>query len=203
MNKYLLSNKVLPSSIFILLIVLLSFGYKYYADTALVSKTKEGPTELYETYTNKPYKFEDFSTTFSSYKITEVKFEGDYKLEDNPNYWNDWKNIFADVGDSKFDFAGHYKLTSAGNGTMKDLYLVDGLTGKIYAPSGMMATGPSTYIYKNNSKLLVLVMDNSFGFISETKENTVYFYYTLNDDKSFKLLGTYVYKDNKFIKVIL
>jgi hypothetical protein len=65
----------------------------------------------------------------------------------------------------------------------------------------MISTGPSEFLFKNNSRLLVLIMDNEFGFIPETKESKVYFYYVLQDNNTFKLLGAYIYKNNKFIKV--
>jgi len=188
----------------LILIGLVSVSYYLFKKTQKPSVSGIMQTinlDLYETYLNKPYQFDDFSTSFKKYKVANVKFEGDFTIQDNPNYWNDWGSIFTDIKNSELDFAGHYKLVSAGNGTMQDLYLVDGLTGKIYSPVEMMSTGPSTYLYKNNSKLIVLAMNNNYDFVPETEEETVYFYYTLQDDRSFKLLGNYIYKNNKFIKV--
>lgn len=157
--------------------------------------------DVYDTYTNKPFEFDNFQVGFKKYKASTVKFEGAFTLKDNPNYWNDWKELFSNIDDEKLDFAGHFKLINTGNGTMRDLYIIDGLTGKIYSQEKMTSTGPSEFIFKNNSRLLVLIMDNEFGFIPETKESKVYFYYALQDDNTFKLLGAYVYKNDKFIKV--
>jgi hypothetical protein len=171
-------------------------------DLICLPKVKDiSSSDTYETYSNKPYQFNDFLTTLNPYKVSDVKFDGDFKLQDNPNYWNDWKSIFADIGSSKFDFAGHYKLISAGNGTMRDLYIVDGLTGVIYPQEKVVSTGPSTFLFKNNSRLLVLVMDNEFGFIPQTSEKKFYLYYVFQDDNTFKLLGAYIRKNNNFIKV--
>jgi hypothetical protein len=157
--------------------------------------------EVYDTYTNKPFEFDNFQVGFKKYQASNVKFEGTFTLKDNPNYWNDWKELFSNIDDEKLDFAGHFKLINTGNGTMRDLYIIDGLTGKIYPQEKMISTGPSEFIFKNNSRLLVLIMDNEFGFIPESKESKVYFYYALQDDNTFKLLGAYVYKNDKFIKV--
>jgi hypothetical protein len=157
--------------------------------------------DVYDTYTNKPFEFDNFQVGFKKYKASTVKFEGAFTLKENPNYWNDWKELFSNIDDEKLDFAGHFKLINTGNGTMRDLYIIDGLTGKIYPQEKMISTGPSEFIFKNNSRLLVLIMDNEFGFIPETKESKVYFYYALQDDNTFKLLGAYVYKNDKFIKV--
>jgi hypothetical protein len=172
-------------------------------DTKQLTNTKEitNTNEVYETYNSKPYEFVNFPVSFKKYKAVEVKFEGDFKLKENPNYWNDWKEIFSNIDDEKIDFAGHFKLIKAGNGTMNDLYIVDGLTGIIYSQEKIISTGPSEFLFKNDSRLLVLIMDNEFEFIPQTKESKVYFYYVLQDDYSFKMLGSYIYKNNKFIKV--
>ncbi len=170
---------------------------KQLVNTKEITKTNE----VYETYNSKPYEFVNFPVSFKKYKAAEVKFEGDFKLKENPNYWNDWKEIFSNIDDEKIDFAGHFKLVNVGNGTMRDLYIVDGLTGTIYSEEKITSTGPSEFLFKNDSRLLVLIMDNEFGFIPQTKESKVYFYYVLQDDHSFKMLGAYIYKNNKFIKV--
>ena len=99
---------------------------------ALVIDDATTAAEDYESFLNKPYQFSDFHVDFKEYKAADVRFEKGFELRDDPNYWNDWKEIFADVNSSDHDFAGHFKLFSAGNGTMRNLFLVDGLTGIIY-----------------------------------------------------------------------
>lgn len=165
------------------------------------NKETTNTNDAYNTYSGKPFEFDNFQVGFKKYKASTIKFEGAFTLKENPNYWNDWKELFSNIDDEKLDFAGHFKLINTGNGTMRDLYIIDGLTGKIYPQEKIISTGPSEFMFKNNSRLLVLVMDNEFGFIPETKESKVYFYYALQDDNTFKLLSAYVYKNDKFIKV--
>jgi len=154
----------------------------------------------YESFLNKPYQFSDFHIDFKEYKPADIKFENGFELRDDPNYWNDWKEVFADVDNSDHDFAGHFKLFSAGNGTMRNLFLVDGLTGIIYPYDGMMTTGPSKYIFRKDSNLLIEVMDNEYNFLDGTTkdEKIVYIFHVLQKDKKFKSLGYYTYENNSF-----
>ncbi|MCX6723380.1 MAG: hypothetical protein NT094_04960 [Candidatus Staskawiczbacteria bacterium] len=179
--------KILYICIICLVVILIAGGLYYFYNKTEKNIPAKNQTSIadYESYLNKPYQFSDFHVDFKEYKA---------------NYWNDWKEIFADVNSSDHDFAGHFKLFSSGNGNLRELFLVDGLTGTIYPYDDMMTTGPSKYIFKKDSNLLIEVLDNEFNFLHGTTDDqkTIYIYYLLKDDKTFKLLGYYTYKNNSF-----
>src|SRR3989338_5277372 len=99
-------------------IIILMAGLFYYvhskAGKSIVSED-QASTASYEIFLNKSYQFGDFHIDFKEHEAADIKFEGDFKLENNPNYRNDWKSIFADVNNGEQDFAGHFKLFSVAN----------------------------------------------------------------------------------------